>query len=280
MLRISFVGSLSMALAVFVAQPTNVEAQPVTAAASKAGGKPGVQRCGDIVLKGSKALFATRPRADRDAEALALQSSGALVAPDDQYRRFTADLAAIRKAYPKPGARGVGNSAGTQTLIIEVPQAQLDLAAKGEYKALDCLNEWYGGRIHNVLTAVRMMIVRFSTLYHVTHLVDAYSGHPDMRLVEADTMGGSGDDIRFCNESFGGVHRYIFQKGSGDCMSGCLEIRYRGYDVTPEGRVTRLESWTGRTFRGRPDPPPAWVLPGCDPKKIRRYFLSPERKTD
>ena len=56
------------------------------------------RRCGDIVLKGSKALFATSPRADRDAEALALQSSGALVAPDDQYRRFAADLAAIRKA--------------------------------------------------------------------------------------------------------------------------------------------------------------------------------------
>jgi hypothetical protein len=95
--------------------------------------------------------------------------------------------------------------------------------------------------------------------------LEAYGQHPDVLLVDADSVFGGGDDITLCNDTVGGTHRYLFTRGSGDCLAGCTHWAYRGYDVTEAGEVTRLEpSWQRDSMadeKNRPD----WVLPGCFP---------------
>jgi len=254
-------------------------AQPAGALTVDGDGANEAPRCGRSPLHGTKAQMKATPRPNRRAEELALRTTDALVAPMGRYQRIVADLAAIRTADGRSGTHRVKPSFGTSTLIIELPPAQMKLAQKGTYQGLDCLNEWYGGRIHNALTAMGMIFVRFPGVYHPIRLLESYREHPDPLLIEADTIAGSGDDIRLCNAEFGGVHRYIFQKGSGDCLSGCIEMVYWGYDVTPKGKVTRLASWVGRSHKRAAEPAPSWVQPGCFPARAKRYYISPRRPT-
>ena len=237
-------------------------------------------RCGESVLLGTKAQIASSPRANEEAERLALRSTEELVAPQAQYARILADLAAIRAAHPKPGARRLFGHFGTHTLIIELPPALIAKAVKGEYRGLDCLNQWYGGRITNAMGAVQMIFVGFPALYHPRRIVEAYRDHPDVLLVEAASVAADGDDITLCTGPDGGVHRYLFRHGDGNCLNGCQTVRYRGYDVTPEGAVTPLPPWTAR-HKGQPkDPQPSWVQPGCFHKRSSAYYISPKRPRD
>ncbi len=237
-------------------------------------------KCGDSVLQSTQAEIAMSPRDNEDAERLVLRSSEALVASEDRYQRVVADLAAIHAAHPEPGARRVFGHFGTHMLIIELPPAIIESAAAGEYKALDCLNEWYGGRIHSVLNAVKMIFVEFPALYHPLRLVEAYSQVPDVTLVEANAVAGDGDDITLCDGAFGGAHRYLFRHADGNCLDGCLNIRYRGYEVTPGGAVTELEPWTARRDGEPVADQPSWVQPDCFQERASAYFLSPDRPAD
>ena len=217
--------------------------------------------CARLARTGTRDQMRLSPRDNVDAERIALRTTDALIAPEDRYQRVVADLAAIRAVASDPGATGTFHSFGTHSLILSVTPEIVAAITAGRYTALDCLHEWYGGRRVNVLKALDMVIVGFTPLYHPRRIAEAYVQHPDVLGADPDTMSGGGDDITLCNESFGGTHRYLFHKGSGDCPAGCIDWAYRGYEVTEDGKVTRLAPW--KRSSGVEGVTPQWVTPGC-----------------
>ena len=85
------------------------------------------------------------------------------------------------------------------------------------------------------------LIVYFEALYHPKRITEAYRAHPDVLSAGGDRAYGGGDDIALCNASFGGTHRYIFERGWGDCFAGCLNYAAVAYEVTEAGEVTAFE---------------------------------------
>ena len=242
--------------------PKAPSATTVDADAGKAPSAPAAPSgCGGLVMTGTQAQMLQSPRADQDAERIALRTTDELVAPEDRYRRISADLTAIRAITSAPGAAGTFRSFGTDRLILAVAPETTAAMVAGSYTSLDCLHAWYGGKRVNVLRALDMVIVSFSTLFHPRRIAEAYAGHPDVLRAEPATMLGGGDDITLCNESFGGTHRYLFHEGSGDCPAGCIDWAYRGYEVTEDGEVTRLAPW--KRSSGVEGPTPQWVTRGC-----------------
>lgn len=192
-------------------------------------------------MLGTQAEITQSPREDEDAERLALRATDALVAPEARYQRILADLKAIRAAVPNPGASGVFPTFGTTAVFLQLTPAISQAVAAGTYRGFDCLHAWYGAKRVKPLTSVDMAIVYFKALYHPQRIMAAYRVHPDVLGTEANTAYGGGDDIIFCNASFGGTHRYLFERGWGDCPAGCINYAYRGYEVTESGEVTLLE---------------------------------------
>lgn len=219
--------------------------------------------CGEIVLIGTRAQIAMSPRFDKDAERLALRTTEELIAPQDRYERIAADLTAIRTFTKDPGARHVEPRFGTDSVMLEMAHENILALDEDRYKGLECLNSWYGGRHFNALKAMDMEMVSFTALFHPKRITELYGQHPDVRV--AHSIGGafgSGENITLCNASYGGTHTYLFHRGSGDCLSGCIHWVFRGYSVTEAGQVTPLPSWetdSPHDKTSRPD----WVTEGC-----------------
>jgi hypothetical protein len=101
--------------------------------------------CDEVELLGEPADVALTPRADRDAESLALRvSAGAFVARQDHYEVIVADLAAIREIEPELAA---------VRIECEVPVGYdfwfngpevVEAVWRGTYRAWDCHNAFYG----------------------------------------------------------------------------------------------------------------------------------------
>tara|TARA_Y100001954_G_scaffold115884_1_gene125391 strand:+ start:900 stop:1781 length:882 start_codon:yes stop_codon:yes gene_type:complete len=230
-------------------------------------------KCGAHILKGSKTSISKSPRANEDAERLAVRLTGELTAPDKAYDRIVADLGAIRAVYPEPGARGTFPYFATNGVILGLAPETVKEVEAGTYKGLDCLNDWYGGKVRSTMGSLDMIFIVFDALYHPKVIADAYASHPEVRLADANRMGGGGDDISLCNATLGGTHRYMFTRAWGDCPSGCINFEFKGYDVTPAGQVTPLETWQRNTSTGEYEAAD-WVTPGCFKK---RWSAPPEK---
>ena len=233
--------------------------------------KPSPPQCGDHVLLSTKAQMASSPRPQADAERLALRISKRLVASDADYSRIASDLAAIRSfAKGDAGARSAWVRVGVKTLILSVKPKAFKAMVAGDYKGLDCLNDWYGGRVVNLLTSTDMAIIEFRGLFYGPTIAQAYTSHPDIKRADLDRSIGGGDDMRLCNVRVGGAHRYIFSHGSGDCPASCIQWIHKGYEVTPQGKVTRrtpdykVGFGAPETSVSSPKPkPPEWFKSEC-----------------
>lgn len=101
--------------------------------------------CDELELPGTVAELASTPRAGRSAELLALSTdASALVAPDEAYSLIAADLEAIvaldlglADITPECSERG-----RLQFWWDDSPLP--DVIWRGEYRAWDCHNEWFG----------------------------------------------------------------------------------------------------------------------------------------
>ena len=198
-------------------------------------------RCGALKMLGTQTEITQSPRADRAAERLALRTVDSLVAPEERYQRILSDLNAIRASIPSLSDADVFSSFGTRAVFLELTPEVTKAVAKGTYRGFDCLHAWYGAARVKALTSVDRVIVYFRALYHPKRIRAAYGAHPDVLGTESNRAFGGGDDILLCSASFGGAHRYIFQRGWGDCLAGCLNYAYLGFEVSEEGDVRRLE---------------------------------------
>lgn len=91
------------------------------------------------------AEIALSPMADGEAEMLALEATGALVAPASVYDRIGIDLKAIRAGYPEVAGGATPNWA-PHDLIVGMDEYGLAAVKASSYTDWKCPNELYGAK--------------------------------------------------------------------------------------------------------------------------------------
>jgi hypothetical protein len=180
------------------------------------------------------------PRPDRDAEFLAIEASGAFVAPEDLYQRIARDLALVRTAIPQvqevqhmpPFLPGV---------LLGLTEAAAEKARAGTYGAWDCLNAYYGGEVEWVGSGLPLASVKHKPRIDTRQLAEDYARLPGVSYATSNGPAGDGTDI--CVSIEADAYVYIFDDAGGDCPSGCTEHRYYGASVRTDGSVTVLGVW-------------------------------------
>lgn len=232
--------------------------EPVDAGFVGPAGSP----CEFLAARATQADLAKTPRASGDAEWLAIELSGALLAPDDVYADIEADLTAIRAAHPEVSDLHAVPRWASGMIMKLNPQMAAGLDDGGPFP-WDCLNAYYGGTTTGLLRAVGPFgIVSFAPRMNSDLLVPDYGAVSGVVYAESDIVGGDGNDICVVGENGGRV--YIFDRGSGDCLAGCSEHVYYGFRVDPSG-VTDLGSWDSQDAGTRT--PPNWVTDRPECKK-------------
>ena len=162
------------------------------------------------------------PRDYRDAELLALRAGKQLVAADADYERFSADLKAIRGDYQCEISAELDKGTGSVLLKFNESSEAFKKVVAGEYKGLDCLNAWYGGRIGHVMKSLGMVTVHFDHIFDRDLIAGAYASQAGIKSASPGGIIGRSSDITLCSSSDEGTRRYALSKGSGDCPSGCI----------------------------------------------------------
>ncbi len=200
---------------------------------------------------GIPAEIAQSPFPVTEAEMLAIEASGGLVAPASVYERIAGDLAVIRAGNAEIHGIEARPSWVPEDLILIFDDEGKAAVAAGTYTAWDCLNARYG------MTAITQhsffVVLRFAHRFNAPVLAAVYGMLPHVTSVSADGAFGDGNDV--CVAIDGDRYHYVFDAGSGDCLSGCIDHTYWGFTTSgPSGAVTHLGTWS----RGEGDRPP-WL---------------------
>lgn len=178
-----------------------------------------------------------------DAEILALEASGEVMAPPELFDRVRVEAEAIREL--RGSRMPVLPCAGGLILVFDA--ATYAEVQAGSYRAWDGLNG--NLRASVTLGGGNRAVLDFAGNYHYAHLLRAYAALPGVTEAGLNTIiGASGDS---CLARRGGTHYYIGWQGAGDCPAGCIENRYTLYAADAGGNVRKLEEWNGQG--GAPD---------------------------
>lgn len=207
--------------------------------------------CSDYVGQATPEQTAMTPRAEPEAELLAIEASGEIVAPQPLYERVVAELAAIRADTPGLVAIEARPSWPPSSVDVTLDEEGRAAYDAGTFDAWDCPNELYHA------TAIEdgflgSLIVRFDGLYDVQQVFADYEAVEHVVSVEPELVGGDGPDV--CLSIEGELHTYIFDDAGGDCPAGCTEHAYTGFTVALDGTITALGSFDPAL----PMPAPAW----------------------
>lgn len=177
-----------------------------------------------------------------DADIIALEVSGQLLAPPTLVTQVASDLAAIRQhdAHLSVIHMRPDWSPGEIVVTVSVDAWQLFLA--GQYHSLDALNSQHGpAQVEIESASLRELHLTFSQAYNPALLVPIYAGADGVQRTRAIPMAGDGADIVASR-----VGSYTFKQGWGDCTALCPRAHYWEYAVT--GGVVQLMSEYGDEF--------------------------------
>jgi hypothetical protein len=220
----------------------------------------GALQCDGVVPLATAAELASTPRADPDAEILALEAGTTLVASPVIYERVIRDLAALRAAYPELASEAPCPTWQDRAVLHVYFDAEgYALLKAGSYDAWSCLNAIYGGdpggphwidqsafvALPDRRLRYDLLAAEYETLPHVTDvLTDSSTGDP-------------GRDA--CLSIDGTTYSYIFDRGTGpNCLAVCLHHRYAGFTTAADGTITALGVFEVDPLDD-PPPPPAWL---------------------
>lgn len=226
--------------------------------------------CDGVVPLATPAELASTPRADQDAEILALEAGTTLVASPAIYERVTRDLAALRAAYPDLASEPPCPTWQDRAVLhVHFDAEGYALMKAGSYDAWSCLNAIYGGdpggpqwidqsafvALPDRRLRYDLLAAEYETLPHVTDvLTDSSTGDP-------------GRDA--CLSIDGTTYSYIFDRGTGpNCDAVCLHHRYAGFTTAADGTITALGVFEVDPLDD-PPPPPAWL---AERRACTRWF--------
>lgn len=208
--------------------------------------------CSDYMGRATPEQTAMTPLADPEAELLAIEASGEIVAAPALHDRIAAELAAIRADAPGLAAIEAWPSWSPSSIVVSLDEEGAAAQAAGTYHAWDCPNALYhvievepGGLFGSIT-------LRFAGLYDVQQVIEDYLVVE--HVVHAEIDGAIGDASDVCLSIAGELHTYIFDDARGDCPAGCTEHVYTGFTVAPDGTITALGSFDPELTM----PAPAW----------------------
>lgn len=137
--------------------------------------------------QGTADEIAVTPRADQEAELLALFLGAELTAPQPLYERVRDDLVALRGAEPSLADVRFAPRHDARTLLLTVPPAVHDAIAAGTYDAWSCLNDWYGAVEAGILTR-HVAVVRFAGRLDTERIAAEYAQLPGIEAASPDPL--------------------------------------------------------------------------------------------
>jgi hypothetical protein len=170
---------------------------------------------------GNFAELAASPRADLEAEAMAVAMGGGLTASQPLYDRLVADLASIRRQKPELVGLGFGTAYNLSFMEVTFDFATATAITTGEYHAWDCLNSRYGVDHKEGPYSGITMALHFAKVLDIRQLVAEYRALPGVTAV---TIDGGGTPVytppqlysSICGKANGSRNQYfIRQPGAG-----------------------------------------------------------------
>jgi hypothetical protein len=208
--------------------------------------------CSDYMGRATPEQTAMTPLADAEAELLAIEASGEIVAPPALHDRIVGELAAIRGGEPGLADVLVWPDWSPSAIVVSLDEEGMAAYDAGTYQDWDCPNALYHvmeiepGGLFGAFT------VRFAGLYDVNQVLEDYLVVEHVEHAEIEPSGGDASDV--CLSIDGDLHTYIFDDARGDCPAGCTEHLYTGFTVDIDGTITPLGSFDP----AEPVPVPAW----------------------
>lgn len=215
--------------------------------------------CAAYPLQAAPAEIAKTPRTNEDAEVLAIETAGTLVAPEALYQSVATELAAaIALDYTVFVIHPRTSVFSKNPLRLGFDAVGSQLVLSGAYDEWDCPNQAYGGT-PSILSQGEFVDLSFGAKrYHAKLLEQEYGTLSHVTSSHQDTYTTDGPDV--CLEIQAEQHFYIFDQASGDCESGCMDHRYFGFQASPGSGVTALGIFEPKT--GSPEP--AWFAALAD----------------
>lgn len=188
----------------------------------------------NALLDGTVRLYTIMPDGglaadDPDAETIALETGGELLAPEALYLRIRRDLAAIRAAFPE------------MALIHESPpwEPGVLLGLYVSPSEVELLNESEFAPVRVWELAFDMSVLEFPKPYNPEVLAQILYSRFGISPLWPNGVGGDGDYIAF--DSSSSPYRYTFSIGYGDCQAGCTGRDNWIFTVSDEGAVRLVE---------------------------------------
>jgi hypothetical protein len=166
------------------------------------------------------------PKADEEAELIALCLSGELVAPAYLYQRVLDDLKAIRTEFDDAfeAVHEIGFSPPwvPGNLMLGFDEAAFELFRDGQYHAWDDLNQPYQVTDMDTvpLTSGGVVLLVFRGRLHPCRLAELYENLPGVWAVSPNYIIGDWSNV-YASQTLSGMS-YLFRRGWGDCPSGCI----------------------------------------------------------
>lgn len=154
-----------------------------------------------------------------EADLMALEASGQLLAPKTLILKIADELKAIRYAYPE-----VAN-------IVHVARWGVgELMAKVSDKQLEQIRSEYGEVTLDPLFDDYKTLI-FTTPYNPEVLANELISKELLETAEPNFTIGDGDNVEYNVQTA----TYTFKQGWGDCLEGCAYNHYWEFSVLPTG---------------------------------------------
>jgi hypothetical protein len=198
------------------------------------------------------------PRADGEAEQLALEAAGTLTAPADVYTRIHADLSMLRQQFPEVSGIHMRPTWSPSTLGLGVDDVGFAAMNDGTY-GWDCQNARYGMTDWTPETSgsSHTATLRFGNrVLNMPIVATAYAWLPhQLSPPSTDWLIGDGSDV--CVSSGEDTYSYVFKRGEGDCPAGCTELTYWAFSTGSDGTAQRVGTYQVPGSTARPE----WLAP-------------------
>jgi hypothetical protein len=191
------------------------------------------------------------PRADAEAEQLALEATGAIVAPQHVYERVVGELAGIRQVHDEVAQLVARPSWIPENILMGFDKQGAAAVRRGFYDAWDALNMLFG--LAEIEIFDEFVALTFEGRFYGPLVAEEYARLPNVRYAEPNFTVGDGNDV--CLEIDGDTHSFVFVQGDGDCLAGCIEHAYWGFAVDAAGQITVLGTW----IEDYENPMPEWL---------------------
>ncbi|ODM98544.1 50S ribosomal protein L9 [Orchesella cincta] len=167
-----------------------------------------------------------------EAQLIALESSGELLAPEALVQRVDKDLKAIRSKFPAVAeVHTTGKWQPGRLLISNVKKESLDAINKSAYGPIES-KAIFQDTIYSVV---------FQKPYNPQILSEILKKEFSLTSADPDgIIGGSSSITLNAGSSPTGKNTYVFMKGWGDCFAGCINKHFWTFAVGPDANSVEL----------------------------------------